>query len=196
MEEMLYDSIIDNDATKEEKTIVYNEDKSEIYYLEDLDLNKGRLEVKTETIHHEAIEEIEEISHYEIIAEYPNGGKDVERVIDQPGQQGRDAYDEIVEYQIWLPYTETDIRLKEIEEELKDFKEMLTNTDYQAIKYAEGWYTEEEYTPIKEEREYWRNNIRELEKEQALLNGEEIIEEEIIENYTNPEGGQVVETEA
>lgn len=145
MEEMLYDSIIDNDTKKEEKTIVYNEDKSETYYLEDLDLNKGKLEIRTEVIHHEVA---------------------------------------------------TDIRLREIEEELKSFKEMLANTDYKAIKYAEGWYTEEAYLPIKEEREYWRNNIRKLEKEQALLNGEETTEKEIIENYTNPEGGQVVETEA
>ncbi len=203
MEEMLYDSIIDNNTTAEEKTIVYNEDKSETYYLEDLDLNKGRLEIRYEVIHHEAIEAIEEISHYEVVAEYPNGGKDVEKIIDSPGKEGKEAYDETVEYQVWIPYTETDIRLREIEEELKNFKEMLTNTDYQAIKYAEGWYTEEKYAPIKEDREGWRQNIRALEKEQAILLGLPYEEEEEEETVTSnlhenelPEEIEMVETEA
>lgn len=175
MEEMLlHDSIKNNDTIENEtKTIVYNEDKSETYYLEDLDLNKGKLETRYETIHHEAIEAIEEISHYEVIAEYPNGGKDVEKVIDKPGQEGKEAYDEQVEYQVYIPYTETDIRLSQIEIELKQYQEWLTSTDYKAIKYLEGWYTFEEYTPIRDERENWRFNIRKLEQERAMLKGEE-----------------------
>ena len=31
-------------------------------------------------------EYIPEVSHYETIAEYPNGGKDVIKIIDEPGQ--------------------------------------------------------------------------------------------------------------
>lgn len=51
-----------------------------------------------------------------------------------------------------------------IEEQIAQLKEQLSATDYKAIKYAEGWITEEEYAPIKAERERLRNEIRELEK--------------------------------
>ena len=41
----------------------------------------------------------------------------------------------------------------------------LADTDYQAIKYAEGELTEEEYAPIKEQRKTWRAEINRLEEE-------------------------------
>ena len=37
-------------------------------------------------------------------------------------------------------------------------------TDYQAIKYAEGQLTEEEYAPIKAQRQAWRDEINLLEQ--------------------------------
>lgn len=45
-------------------------------------------------------------------------------------------------------------------------KMKLAETDYKAIKYAEGLLTEEEYAPIKAERQQMRDKINELE---ALL---------------------------
>ena len=42
-------------------------------------------------------------------------------------------------------------------------KAQLAATDYKAIKFAEGCYTEEEYAPIKAEREQLREQIRALE---------------------------------
>ena len=42
--------------------------------------------------------------------------------------------------------------------------EKLAESDYKAIKYAEGWFSEAEYAPIRAERERIRNEIRELEK--------------------------------
>lgn len=44
-------------------------------------------------------------------------------------------------------------------------KQQLKNTDYQAIKYAEGLLTEEEYAIIKAKRQAWRDEINALEKE-------------------------------
>lgn len=49
------------------------------------------------------------------------------------------------------------------EQIVAELKQQLAETDYKAIKYAEGWYTEEEYAPIKAEREALRERIRELE---------------------------------
>ena len=49
--------------------------------------------------------------------------------------------------------------------EIKELKQKLADTDYQAIKYAEGQISEAEYQPIKEERQMWRDRINELEVE-------------------------------
>ena len=44
-------------------------------------------------------------------------------------------------------------------------KTRLAETDYKAIKYAEGWLTEEEYAPIKTKRQAIREEINKLEEE-------------------------------
>lgn len=46
-----------------------------------------------------------------------------------------------------------------------ELKCKLSCTDYKAIKYAEGQYTEEEYAPIKAAREDLRVQIRTLESQ-------------------------------
>lgn len=49
------------------------------------------------------------------------------------------------------------------QEQLAAIKTQLAATDYKALKYAEGWISEEEYAPIKAERQALRNKINELE---------------------------------
>lgn len=44
--------------------------------------------------HHDAVPGVEEVWHYEVVRTYPNGGKDVEKVIDVPGVPAQDAWDE------------------------------------------------------------------------------------------------------
>lgn len=53
-------------------------------------------------------------------------------------------------------------KTKELEE-IEIFKQKLSETDYKAIKYAEGQISQEEYLPIKEQRQAWRDKINELE---------------------------------
>ena len=48
-------------------------------------------------------------------------------------------------------------------EEIAELKAKLAATDYQAIKYAEGALSAEEYEPIKASRQEWRDRINELE---------------------------------
>lgn len=62
---------------------------------------------------------------------------------------------------------EKNIRYCYYKEWIENIKKELSKTDFKAIKYSEGWYTEEEYKPIKAERETMREKIRELEKELA-----------------------------
>lgn len=53
--------------------------------------------------------------------------------------------------------------------EISILKKKLSNTDYQAIKYAEGQITEEEYQSMKEQRQAWRDEINKIEEELALM---------------------------
>jgi phage-related minor tail protein len=52
---------------------------------------------------------------------------------------------------------------RKIEGQIALLKSQLAKTDYQAIKYAEGWISEEEYAPIKANRQAIRDQINELE---------------------------------
>lgn len=44
-------------------------------------------------------------------------------------------------------------------------KQKLQQTDYKAIKYSEGWLTDEEYAETKAERQRIRDEINRLEEE-------------------------------
>ena len=78
------------------------------------DLSKGRLvEERLFISHHDAVEAVEEQWHYETIAEYPNGGKDVKRVVDVPGVEAKDAWDEYETIQRYVPYTEEELAAME-----------------------------------------------------------------------------------
>ena len=48
---------------------------------------------------------------------------------------------------------------------ISELKQLLAETDYRAIKYAEGYYTEEEYAPYKALRQSYRDEINKLEQE-------------------------------
>ena len=50
-----------------------------------------------------------------------------------------------------------------VEREISELKRKLSDTDYKAIKYAEGFLTEEEYKETKTQRQLWRDRINELE---------------------------------
>ena len=50
-------------------------------------------------------------------------------------------------------------------ERIEELKTLLASTDYQAIKYAEGLISEEDYAPIKQKRQSWRNEINTIEEE-------------------------------
>ena len=47
--------------------------------------------------------------------------------------------------------------------EISELKAKLSQTDYQAIKFAEGWITADDYAPTKALRNSWRVRINELE---------------------------------
>lgn len=63
-----------------------------------------------------------------------------------------------------------DLRKKEIQDRINELKQLLKDSDYRAIKYAEGQYTKTEYAPYKEQRQTYRDEINSLEEELNKLN--------------------------
>lgn len=53
------------------------------------------------------------------------------------------------------------------QERIAELKQLLSDSDYKAIKYAEGWFTDEEYAETKAQRQDWRDQINELEEDLA-----------------------------
>ena len=77
------------------------------------------------SIRHEAIEETKEVGHYEVIAEYPNGGKDVAWIIDVPGTEAKEAWDEYEDIQRYVLYTEEELAARDAEKKAKEEEAML-----------------------------------------------------------------------
>lgn len=55
-------------------------------------------------------------------------------------------------------------RKREASLRIAELKKLLEDSDYQAIKYAEGLISASEYAPVKAKREMWRKEINDLEK--------------------------------
>lgn len=97
--------------------------------IENPDLTLGHLKTETQTVHHDAVEAVEEVSHYETIAEYPNGGKDVRKVVDVPGVTAKEAYDEEVEVQRYVLYTAEELAEQAAAREKAEQQAKLPNTE-------------------------------------------------------------------
>lgn len=142
-------------------------DKNDIL-LEEYDANVGyTIEDKHFVRHVPAQPFIQEQGHYEVIAEYPNGGKDVKWVVDVPGQEFCEEHDE---YEDCLRFVElTQIEL--MENRIFDLTRHLEATDYIGNKIIEGDATIEDYADLIAQRKEWRREIRQL--EELIKNSEE-----------------------
>lgn len=94
---------------------VFDETKTQV--IESPDFKKGYVKQDTlvvKTI--PATEEIQEQGHWKTIMEYPNGGKDVEWVVDVEGQQAKPETYEYEDILVYVPYTEEELTQNEIYE--------------------------------------------------------------------------------
>ena len=91
------------------------------------------------SIHHKAVEEVKEVGHYEVIAEYPNGGKDVAWIIDVPGIEAKEAWDEYEDIQRYVLYTEEELTAKEAEKKVKEEEAKLNARLRQVAANAVTW---------------------------------------------------------
>lgn len=77
---------------------------------EALDYAKGYLAVRKRIHHHPAVEAADETGHMETLEEYPaTGGRDVRWVVDTPGTDAQEAWDEEETYTEYVRYTEEEL---------------------------------------------------------------------------------------
>ena len=149
---------------------IYNEDFSKTLNEHDIDLSKGYLKNVEYTYFIEEQKEVKEIGHYIVVAEYPNGGKDIEWVIDRPGVPYIAAHYETEKVQQYILYTQQELEeIKKAEwekeriEKINYYIEKLKETDYHTLKFIEGKITQEEFNFWKKIRQSFREEIKKLE---------------------------------
>ena len=64
----------------------------------------------------------------------------------------------------------SELRREEILNNINELKQLLKDSDYRALKFAEGQYTKTEYAPYKAQRQEYRDQINQLEEELEELN--------------------------
>ena len=96
--------------------------------IETPDLTQGWLHDETEAVEHPAQEGVPELSHYETVAEYPSGGKDVRKVIDREGVPAQDAWTEQVPIQRYIRFTAEELAAQEEERKKQEAKDKLPET--------------------------------------------------------------------
>ena len=95
------------------------------------DFELGYLIDDIEIVHHDKVDEVKEKFHYETIAEYPNGGKDVKKIVDVEAVEAKEAWDEEIPIQKYILYTDEELKaildeakedkIAQSKEDLKDF---------------------------------------------------------------------------
>lgn len=81
--------------------------------VENPNLTLGYLTDDTQPLEHPAQEAVAEVAHYETVAEYPGGGKDVQRVVDVPGVPARPAWTEQLPIKRYICYTAEELAAQE-----------------------------------------------------------------------------------
>lgn len=96
--------------------------------VENPDLALGYLTDDTEEITHPAVEGVEEQWHWETVTEYPNGGRDVQKIVDRPGIQAQEEWVEQVPIQRYIRYTAEDLAAQEEARKKAEAREKLPET--------------------------------------------------------------------
>ena len=96
--------------------------------VENPDLTLGYLTDDTQPLEHPAQEAVAEVAHYETVAEYPSGGRDVQRVVDVPGVPARPAWTEQLPIKRYIRYTAEELAAQDDARKKQEAKDKLPET--------------------------------------------------------------------
>ena len=106
---------------------VYDENRN---LLTEYDLSIGKLVDDIRTVHHDAVEAVEEVWHYETMNR--DGGGEIGRiVIDVPGAFAQDAWDEKIPIYVYIPYTQEELAAMEAEQNRPTMEERIAQLESQ-----------------------------------------------------------------
>jgi hypothetical protein len=91
--------------------------------VENPDLTLGYLTADAEEVIHPAVEGVEEQ-----VTEYPNGGRDVQKIVDRPGVQAQEEWVEKVPIQKYIRYTAEELAAQEEARKKAEAREKLPDT--------------------------------------------------------------------
>ena len=93
--------------------------------VENPDLTLGYLTDDTQPLEHPAQEAVAEVAHYETVAEYPSGGRDVQRVVDVPAVPAKPAWTEQLPIKRYIRYTAEELAAQEEARKMAEAREKL-----------------------------------------------------------------------
>ena len=96
--------------------------------VENPDLTLGYLVDDTEPVEHPSVEGVDEVSHYETVAEYPNGGRDVQKIVDRPGVTAQEEWVERLPIKRYIRYTAEELAAQEEARKKQEAKDKLPDT--------------------------------------------------------------------
>ena len=98
--------------------------------LTEYDLSIGKLVDDIRRVHHDAVEAVEEVWHYETMNR--DGGGEIGRiVIDVPGAFAQDAWDEEIPIYVYIPYTQEELAAMEAERNIPTQEERIVQLESQ-----------------------------------------------------------------
>lgn len=112
---------------------IFDENKINEIQEKDIDFSRYKLrEDKHFVKHHEAVQGVKEQCHYETLKVYPNGGKDVVKIVDVPGVEPKEAFDEYEDVLCLVPLT--------IEERIAYLRNLREEECFSVINRGKFWY--------------------------------------------------------
>ena len=157
---------------------IYNEDKTKILTELEADLEKGYFKEDIKETFIPEVKGVEEQGHYKVLQTYPNGGQDVEWVVDVPGVPSSPEKHEKENILVYIPYTSLELKEIDFNKQISTSKQYLEDTDYVVLKMAEAQLQNKsaqllslEYEDILNERQSARDKINFLEGEILAIGG-------------------------
>lgn len=127
--------------------------------VENPDLTVGYLVADTEPVEHPAQKAVAEKWHWETITEYPNGGKDVQKIIDQPAVEGRDAWTEEMSIQRYVRYTTEELAAQLEESKKVKIAQSKTKLKEYFASHPLQWIDGEYYSVTEEKQSLLTSNL-------------------------------------
>jgi hypothetical protein len=131
----------------------YKEKYIKLHNYQEPDLEKGYYKNDVLITHYDEVQEVKEEGHWETIKEYPNGGKDVEWVVDVKGVEYQKERNETTQIITYVMFTEEELK----ENKLNQLRMKRENECFYIINRGSLWYDTLTDEQVEELKKWYRN---------------------------------------